>query len=329
MRVVNLGPQMDRILKDWSAHSSTIKRLQGKHTRFEYSTVFKTMEVAVGNFYYQAPDKGRIDLEGANIKKVRNRRKGYQVIAAPPERWICDGKRIMKIDDKEKSVDVFEVPPQARNQNIMDGPLPFLLGMPPDKAKKRFKLKLRKETATQVVLVVEPKWQQDAANWSKATVILDKNEDYLPVAIQMFDPAGTRETVYSFKDLTANKRPFLEGFRIVKGRHNELFDPPLKKYKKNLIATAKPKTGTTKKVPRVVGLPARQAKDILKEAGFQIKWKLGDRPPTKKKNLVISKQLPRAGTKLKNGDIVRITYYGYPRKTVKRKPKSSKSKTIR
>jgi hypothetical protein len=69
--------------------------------------------------------------------------------------------------------------------------------------KRRYKLKLQKNTTKQAILVAKPRMAQDMQNYNEAWIILEK-ENYLPVAVKLFDPTGNIETVYSFKDVKIN-----------------------------------------------------------------------------------------------------------------------------
>ena len=255
---------------------------------------------ADGAFYYEAPDKGRIDIVGAKIKPGQLGRpiKGgghFKLQADRPERWICDGKQIMQINDKEKTVERFPIPPQARGINIMDGPLPFLFGMPAAKAKRRYKIKITKESDREVRLAVQPRWAQDAANWREAQVILLK-PDYLPSAVQMIDPGGNLETVYTFSRLQANRkrvlpwagdpfRPSLRGYRMVQR------NPP---------------------VPAVLGEPWKAAKTRLEKAGYKVKLLRGKVAPNNALVFRVYEQKPKPATPLAKGATVELTLYNRP-----------------
>src|ERR1041384_4950127 len=61
MRVKNVPPELMKLLEDWEASSSKIKKLEGEHRRWEYDYVFNVVKHNTGKFYYESPDKGRID----------------------------------------------------------------------------------------------------------------------------------------------------------------------------------------------------------------------------------------------------------------------------
>ncbi|MGH7130224.1 MAG: hypothetical protein ACREIV_16765, partial [Planctomycetaceae bacterium] len=164
-----LPPRLEQILVEWSKKSAGIRKLQGRHRRWVYDNVFNVEKRAEGKFYYEAPDKGRIDLETVEIKQNETQHydeksgRTYTVQGDRPERWICNGAEIWQVNDTEKTVEIITIPEQARGQNIMDGPLPFLFGMPPEKAKQRYWLTLLGENQAEIWLKIKPKWKQDAA----------------------------------------------------------------------------------------------------------------------------------------------------------------------
>ncbi len=190
----------------------------------------------VGDFWYETPDKGRIDFEpgavpanGLNPMKLGGPKADdpYHVKAADPEIWVCTGDKVIQIDVNSKSFDSIDIPPNQQGHSIADGPLPFLFGMTADKIKSRYDginlgnmhdpdgsigAQNRQEgkggwTRPQYHIVVKPKLRSDAENWQRAEVILDA-EYCLPTAIRLLDPAGTKETVFVFRlaDMKANEK---------------------------------------------------------------------------------------------------------------------------
>jgi len=308
-REQQLSPELERVLIDWAAETGKIQRLRGSHTRYMYNLTWQVQEVATGHFYYGAPDMGRIDINGANLKNVRQVKKSktpphkpFKLEASQPERWICDGTKIMQINDADKKYDVFPIPADKRGRNIMEGPLPFLLGMPPDKAKKRYILELLEKPKTappaQVWLKIEPRLRADAANWREAMVILDSKGMYLPVAVKLIHPAGTTETVYTFGNFKVNSRaPIFRWWR-----DKNPFAPKLTGYKRSIIAAGAA-------VPAVVGLSVMDAKKKLGLAGYQVALKAGQPAPNRPLLHVVYAQDPAANGPAAKGKPILLTYY--------------------
>ncbi|MBI3864202.1 MAG: hypothetical protein HY290_20145 [Planctomycetia bacterium] len=210
MRVEKISPELEAVLKEWERQTSQFKKLAGSFSVFQYDPTFEIERRGEGTFVHEAPDKGNYERKGAVIAKgEKSKKKGkdgerYTLQALDPERWVCNGKEIIRIDEKEKSYEKIPIPPEAQGQKIIEGPLPFLFGMKAEDAKKRYKMKLLKREETQIWLEVIPVRRSDASNWDKAIVIIDARK-FVPNAVQLFDPTGS-ETVHVFKDVEINPK---------------------------------------------------------------------------------------------------------------------------
>ncbi|MAG92714.1 MAG: hypothetical protein CMJ48_03035 [Planctomycetaceae bacterium] len=254
LQVQKLTLEFERILKKWSDESAKIKKLKGQHTQFEYDTVYNVEKRTEGVLYFEAPDKGRIDMKPASIKgqvsskKDKKTGKPFRLVGGDPQRWVCDGKLVMRIDDKEKTYEKVAIPPEAQGKNMMDGPLPFLFGMPPEKLKRRYLLKLQVNNTERIIIAAKPRTAQDAQNYKEAQIILNP-KTYLPSAIRLVNPTGNSETVYVFKDLVVNGRKSLNPFA------GSPFKPSLFRYKQAQInrtaaQQGSPGRGPTRPAPR-------------------------------------------------------------------------------
>jgi TIGR03009 family protein len=226
-----LQRELDRILQFWSDSSEKIDRLEGQHVRIVYDVLAEVERQAKGEFAYEKPDKGRMDVASVEItdamlkarqreasnslaekrpSKVRLKKNGepFDLVKEQQEMWSCDGQRIYSIDIESKEAQVAQLPPDMQGTNIMHSPLPFLFGMKPEEAKRRFSMSFKGDKfdpKTGVAkIVILPRLPQDARNWQKAELILDLKE-FLPVAVQLTDPPGTKVTVFQFRDLTKNQ----------------------------------------------------------------------------------------------------------------------------
>lgn len=237
--LVTTPEELEPILREWEEKTAIITKLRGAHQRYEYDEVFGIEKRAVGEFWYQSPDKGRIDFKApdelpdppVNPRKKTARGEPYQIQAEDPLTWNCDGRSIVQIEHTPKTYGMAEIPPQNQGQNIMDSPLPFLFGMKADKIKQRYRLSLGSQHGKtgsdgrkKYHVVALPLLQSDARNWQRAEVILDA-QYCLPSAIRLIDPGGTKETVYVFPlgSMKANEKfwindPFkmsLRGYKLV------------------------------------------------------------------------------------------------------------------
>ncbi len=216
-----MSPELEQLLRDWAAASDKIDRLEGEHLRRVYDMVYEVEKLSQGRFYYQRPDNGRINITPVEITKemltqrakdeVPNKKrkdgKPFDLKSDEDECWCCDGQRVYELDVAIKEARVAQIPADMQGKNIMDSPLPFLFGMPPEKAKRRFEISLMRPIdarSGRAYLHILPRDPQDAGNWASADVILDL-KTFLPNAVQLVDPAGTKITVYSFASLKVNE----------------------------------------------------------------------------------------------------------------------------
>ncbi len=321
-----------QLLGEWEKGSARVQKIHGKHVRRAYDHTFEIEKIAQGEFWYENPDKGRMDIKPVNItqKMLADRNKPdaqvvkkkngqpFQLKSDDPSRWICDGETMYEIDDTRKEARMMVLPPQLRGTQIMNSPLPFLFGLPRDGALRRFNLTIVKDyrpTYPVVRLQATPRLSKDAKNWSKADVLLDTNT-YLPQAVKLLNPAGTRDTRYTFSDLEVNKT---SGFLpTIIGKNP--WDPKLdKSYRIQVIkeegvaAAAKPSGGPL--VPNVVGKPHDVATSLLIQAGIPAEniSKRCDVPAQEAAlTYTVNTQNPRAGSILKPGQKVVLMLFDKP-----------------
>ena len=315
LQVQNLPPALEQLLIVWSQSSAKIDKLQGTHHRFVYDKVFNIDKRSTGAFYYEAPGKGRIDLKPAEIRKGEVSKQTdpktgepFKVQADRAERWICDGTSIWQVNDVTKQVDVFPIPQENQGQNIMDGPMPFLFGMPPAKAKRRYFLELVDDNKDRAVLKVKPRWQVDAANWSQADVILDKKL-YLPTAVRLTDPSGNLVTTYTFGDFHINKDDRNWIVKVFGGGDKDPFRPELKGYHFKVHKVAEADGGDGPQIPSVAGMNWEQAKNLLEKLECKVNIHRGQNAPNEKLNYVVYQQKPAAKTPLQKGQVVDLVVY--------------------
>jgi len=214
LRVPPLDPQIEGILQQWEVSSGKIRTLSGEFWKFTYDKVFGVEKHAHGEFEYEAPDKGTYSVVGkiSRSKKPQAREDGepYKVEADITERWVCTGKEIYQINDREQTYERVSIPPEAQGENIMNGPLPFLFGMKAEEAARRYQFKLKHINDDIIWLEAIPLREVDRANFKVAQVILSR-KNFLPTAVELTDPTGNKRTVHSFNasSLDVNARRFL------------------------------------------------------------------------------------------------------------------------
>ncbi len=324
-----LPAALEKILENWERESAKIEKLEGNHLRREYDDVFQIEKKSEGRFYYEQPDKGRIDIagmkipEGAKSDKPNDKGDFYALKPGQDERWICDGKRIFSIDENEKKYEVFPIPLERRGVNIMEGPLPFLFGMPAKVAKQRYFLKLLVNTPEQIIIAAKPRRRADAANYREAKIKLNP-KTYLPEAVQLIHPSGNQSTVYIFSNVVANKNRGILGGIFGK----DPFTPDLDDYRlegkvvavageenvQRPVPKAAPVQQATFKVPNMVGHDFKSAEALLQKMGFQTKVWPGD--PAEEPRLIhhVYQQVPVPGATAKKGQTVHLKLYIDPNK---------------
>jgi hypothetical protein len=217
---VQMPRELEELLVHWERESSKISKLRGTVARYEYDSVFAEEKRSQGQFWYVAPDQGRMDFgpvrlpePAINPDKLDPKGQPYKVKSEGSEKWICTGKEIYVIHDDQKLFSRIQIPPNQQGRNIINGPLPFLFGMKADQAKARYHMSLggqhwprgvraneqgeQVQVPPQIHVVAHPKLAADAQNWSRAEVLLDPGT-FLPRGMRLLDPTGNKETVYVF-----------------------------------------------------------------------------------------------------------------------------------
>jgi len=97
------------------------------------------------------------------------------------EKYICTGGYIYVFRPEEKTILVYTVPRQQAGQLPDDGALPFLFGLKADVAKRRYRLRITKETEHYTYVEVLPVYPRDKADFTFARLaILNKEYPGLP-----------------------------------------------------------------------------------------------------------------------------------------------------
>lgn len=259
LRIQKLSPELEQILKDWEQQTAKIQKLQGDTKYREIEQAFAVEFRGEGRFAFEAPDRGNYELQPAKISKgetssIKNEQsEPYRLEPKAAERWVCTGKEILKIDESQKTYEVVEIPEERRGDRIIEAPLPFLFGMKAEQAKQRYQIELKKETDKDIALQLRPNWSGDAANWSKATVIISKS-NYLPREVRLISPGGTSMRIHTFENVKVNSNNI---FRSLFG--DDPFRPKLKNYKVVMNDRPAPDSPVVSDKAGVGGAKARQA----------------------------------------------------------------------
>jgi TIGR03009 family protein len=235
LRILKLDPETEQVLKDWELHTAKFQKLKGDFYRRRYDPTFAVEKLSTGKFAFEAPDRGNYELQPTEIKKGQVSKKKdkngqpYALQADTPERWVCTGKEVIRIDEQEKTYEKVTIPPEKQGERIIDGPLPFLFGMKAERAKQRYQeIELLRNEKGEIWLRVVPRFKDDAAHWKEALIIID-SASYVPKAVKLVDPGGG-ESVHTFTNVEIN--PFRWIWQA------DPFKPNLRPYKPAL--TSKP-----------------------------------------------------------------------------------------
>jgi TIGR03009 family protein len=210
-----LSPQeqaaLDQLLAAWEARSGAVKTWSCTFHKWEYNAWSPANEKgerqafaeSSGELKYAAPDKGLFRIKESRQWNPQTRR--YEVRGGEAgEHWVCNGESIYEFRHAERQLRETKLPPEMRGKAISDGPLPFVFGAKADTLKKRYWMRIitPPNVPDQIWLEALPRFQADAANFSKVELIL-RARDLMPFAIQIFKPGGRDQDVYQF-DPNAN-----------------------------------------------------------------------------------------------------------------------------
>ncbi len=189
--------QLWSALKAWEAESDKVEIMRCKLLLWEYDGVFNNGKPPVreGDLQYAKPDKGLYRMLDVDGKKYT-------------DHWLCDGRSVFQYDYDEQKLTEFTLPPELQGQGISNGPMPFLFGAKADQMLKRYFLRVvtpANLADKQVWIEAYPRYQQDAANFKRATAILNKDGMRL-FAVELYATNGKSRTVHQFDKVVINDR---------------------------------------------------------------------------------------------------------------------------
>ncbi len=185
---------VDWVLKAWEQRSGQVRTFSCNFVRREYDEVFgqgdEPTHTDYGGIRYEAPDKGLFWVREPESRQ---------------ERWVCDGNAVFEFNFVAKKLTEYELPPELHGQAIANSPLPFLFGATAESLRQRYFLRLitPSDRPNEVWLQAYPKFREDAANFSRAELILTGRE-MTPYALQLYLPNGKTRLSYVFQDIRVN-----------------------------------------------------------------------------------------------------------------------------
>lgn len=198
---------LDQVLSVWEKRTSDIKQYECVVQRWQYADQPEPETISKGVLKYMQPDKGLFKIDEMKSISARVPKAEYQVDPRNPmgEYWICDGEWVHIMDRNNKKAERYQLPPQLQGAGIYRSPLPFLFGVKAAEIKNRYWIRPVKPPPgdDSVWLEAWPKWADDAGNYSRVQVVLDK-KDVLPRGLIVFLPQYREEAqhreIYEFSD---------------------------------------------------------------------------------------------------------------------------------
>lgn len=192
---------LEKILLKWEKQSDKVKTYSCTFTRWEYDPTWGPKENHYeksrggGFIKFRAPDQGEYCIDSleefdANQKKYVKKDAKTDVL----DHWLCDGKSIFEYNTTKKQLIERRLPPDMQGKAIADGPLPFIFGAKAEQLKRRYWLRditPTDQVGQRIWLEAYPKFQADAANFQRATIILTEN-DFLPYGLEIILPGAER-----------------------------------------------------------------------------------------------------------------------------------------
>lgn len=214
-QAVTLSPDqqaaLDRLLIGWESRNAKVTTWSCTFYKWEYNAWSPAdasgerlaFSESTGEIKYAAPDKGLFRVKSSKQWNAEKRKYDARP-SNSGEHWVCNGTSIYEFRHSERQLRETKLPPEMRGRAISEGPLPFVFGAKADTLKKRYSMRIitPPSVTDQIWLEALPRFQVDAANFSKVELIL-RAADLMPFAIQVFKPGGQDRDVYQFDPRTS------------------------------------------------------------------------------------------------------------------------------
>ena len=201
---------LDQLLAAWESRNAAVRTWSCTFHKWEYNAWSPAdangerlaFAESTGELKYAAPDKGLFRVKETKQWIPEARR--YEVRGGDTgEHWVCNGESVYEFRHSERQLRETKLPPEMRGKAISDGPLPFVFGAKADTLRKRYWMRIvtPPDVRDQIWLESLPRFQADAANFSKVELILQAR-DLMPFAIQIYKPGGQDRDVFQFDPRT-------------------------------------------------------------------------------------------------------------------------------
>jgi TIGR03009 family protein len=201
---------LDQILFQWEQQSDRVKSFKCTFGRWEVNQAFGPREhnyyISEGQGYikFRAPDHGIYKITA--LAEWDDQKKGLVPRTTGLDHWVCNGESIFEFNAAKRQLIERPLAPGMRGKAITDGPLPFVFGTKADQLKRRYWMRdvtPREEVNRKIWLEAWPKFQQDAANFQHAIVVLDQKL-FMPDALRIVLPDGKNRQEYGFENIQVN-----------------------------------------------------------------------------------------------------------------------------
>ncbi|REK12758.1 MAG: TIGR03009 domain-containing protein [Planctomycetota bacterium] len=201
---------LDQVLQRWEQESNRINTFKCNFGYWEVDKQFGPKQnnyiLSDGKGYikYKAPDRGIYRV--SELTEWDGNKQVYVPKTGNLDHWVCDGKAIFEFNYEKRQLIERQLAPEMQGKAITDGPLPFIFGAKAQELKRRYWMRdvtPPEQAGKQVWLEAWPKFQQDAANYHHAIVILDQ-ATFRPWALRIIQPDGQNSLDYQFVNIQVN-----------------------------------------------------------------------------------------------------------------------------
>jgi TIGR03009 family protein len=169
---------LDFHLTQWESKMKGIETISAQITREKEDKVFRTRDVFIGEAKYMKP----------NLAKLELYKKGRPDVY---EKFVITGAYLYEYYAQDKQIRIHELPKPKPGQVADNNFLSFMFGMKADEAKRRYDMKVVKESNYYVYLEIYPRTVDDKAEFQKAQLALLKNT-YLPRMLIYTEAQGNK-----------------------------------------------------------------------------------------------------------------------------------------
>ena len=212
----------DTVLNIWENRTSKIDTFECKFARYVYEATVDPSNpstISQGFIRFKHPDKGvfKEDARSTLAGRKPDGSPDYKVDPKFPngDWWVCDGEWVHNLNRNDKKAVRVQLPPELRGTNIPMSPLPFLFGVKAQEVKQRYFVRWLPSPPGNNDVWIEawPKRADDAGNYSRVQVALDRN-DSLPNAMILFMPNfaanNPNREVFNFSAREVNSNNLLD-----------------------------------------------------------------------------------------------------------------------